>query len=324
MTLLQTIKATVMGLALCAGSAVAAQSGTITFLVGFPPGGSTDTIARVMGEQVSKTLNRTVIVENRPGAGGRVAAVALKNSKPDGNTYLITPNASAIFNHLLYSVDTLGYDLLKDLEPVAIISEGPMALAVNGDLGVNSVAEYVAWVKKNGNVGFFGSAGQGGQTHFSGLAFGKAADIEMRVVPYRGNAPMLTDLIGGQVPAGVSVVGDLLPHVASGKVKILAVFGDQRSALVPDVPTFREAGVDVVAGAAWTGMWTRAGAPAADVEAMRAAVKQALAKPEVQEILRRANLLPSGVMGRDMDRQLRAELDFWAPIIKQSGFKPDQ
>jgi len=315
----------VMGLfALCTGMAVAAPSNTITFLVGFPPGGSTDTIARVLAENVSKELNRTVLVENRPGAGGRIAAVALRNSRPEDSTYLIMPNAVAIFNHLLYTTDQLGYDVLKDMEPVAIITEGPIGIAVNADLGINTIGEYVEWVKKSGKPGFFGTAGQGGQTHFSGLAFGKAAGIDMSVVPYRGNGPMITDLIGGQVPAGVSVVGDLLSHVQSGRVNLLAIFGDKRSPLVPDVPTLKESGIDVVAGAAWTGIWARKNAPADEVARMREAIRKALQKPEVQETFRRANLLTVDIGGEEMGRMLNEEMTFWKPIIDASGFTPEK
>ncbi|MGE4338506.1 MAG: Bug family tripartite tricarboxylate transporter substrate binding protein [Pigmentiphaga sp.] len=324
MNLLLNMKAAVAALALCTGGAAAAQDGPISILVGFPPGGSTDLVARVMAEPISQFLDRPVVVENRPGAGGRVAAAALKNSKPDGSTYLVMPNASAVFNHLLYSTDTLGYDVLTDMTPVAVFVSGPIGLAVNADLGVDTVEEYVAWIGKNGGTGFFGSAGQGGQTHFSGLAFGKAADVPMTVVPYRGNGPMVTDLIGGQVPAGISVVVDLLPHIASGKLKLLAIFGEERSPLVPDVPTMREAGVDVVAGDAWTGMWARAGTPEADLQRMREAVAQALAKPEVQETFRKASLMPGTLAGAEMKAKLDNELEFWAPIIKESGFKPDQ
>ncbi len=313
------------GAAILAASQVGANEQPITFLVGFPPGGSTDTMARVVGEQVAKTLDRAVVVENRPGAGGRVAALALKNSAPDGNTYLVMPNASAVFNHLLYDTETLGYDLLSDMRPVAVFASGPMGLAVNSDLGVDSVSEYIEWVKQqSGGKGFFGSAGQGGQTHFSGLAFGDAAGVDMEVVPYKGNAPMVTDLIGGQIPAGISVVGDLLPHVESGRVKLLAVFGEERSSLVPDVPTFQEVGVDVVAGDSWTGMWTRAGSPDARVSAMQQAVTEALAQPSVQQALRNANLVPSDLQGDEMRIKVADELSFWAPIIKESGFTPDR
>ncbi len=319
------LRSVIAGATLVAAGQAMASDHPITFLVGFPPGGSTDTMARVVGEQVGKTLDRPVIVENRPGAGGRVAALALKNSAPDGNTYLVMPNASAVFNHLLYSTDTLGYDLLSDMTPVAVFASGPMGLAVNGDLGVDSVPEYIEWVKSESDgKGFFGSAGQGGQTHFSGLAFGEAAGIEMEVVPYKGNAPMVTDLIGGQVPAGVSVVGDLLPHVASGRVKLLAVFGEERSPLVPDVPTFQEVGVDVVAGDAWTGMWTRAGSPDSAVSAIQDAVRQALAEPSVQETFRKANLVTSELQGDAMRTKVADELSFWAPVIQESGFTPDR
>lgn len=310
--------------ALSASMTAAAQSNTISFLVGFPPGGSTDTIARVLADQVSKELNRTIVVENRPGAGGRVGATALINSKADGNTYLVMPNAVAIFNHLVYGPEKLGYDVVKDMEPVAVLTEGPIGLAVNANLGVNNITEYVEWLRKSGQPGFFGSAGQGGQTHFSGLAFGNAAGVEMSVVPYRGNGPMLTDLIGGQVPAAVSVVGDLLPHVESGKVKLLAIFGEERSDLVPDVPTLKEAGVDVVAGAAWTGIWTKKGAPEAEVQKMEDAIRKVLQRPEVQEQFRRANLLTTDIPGDRMAGMLDQEMAFWKPVIERSGFTPEQ
>jgi tripartite-type tricarboxylate transporter receptor subunit TctC len=297
----------------------------IKILIGFPPGGSTDTVARVLAEKMSLVLKQPIIIENKPGAGGRIAAQALKASAPDGLTYMIAPNATPVFQTLLYPPAVLRYDMLKDFAPVAVIVSYPLALAVAQDTGVKTAKEYVAWVKANPRFGSFGSAGAGGHTHFSGIQLGKAIGVDLQVVPYRGNGPLVTDLLGGQVPAGVMTAGDILPHQKSGKVRVVAVFGAKRSPLLPDVPTFIEQGINVDTGDAWTGMWAPAKTPEAQLERMQMALKLALDLPEVRDLLsNKATLTPDFRPAEEMDKLQRKELAYWAPIIKATGFTPEQ
>lgn len=311
---------------LCASMVAQAQPAPpIKILVGFPPGGSTDTVARVLAEKMSVVLKQTIIVDNKPGAGGRLAAQALKSSAPDGLTYMIAPNATPVFQTLLYPPDVLKYDMLQDFAPVGVVVSYPLALAVGQHTGVKTAKDYQAWLKANPKDASFGTAGAGGHTHFTGLQLGKALGVPLQAVPYRGNGPLVTDLLGGQVPAGVMTAGDILPHQKSGKVAVVGVFGAQRSPLLPDVPTFKEQGFSIDTGDAWTGMWAPAKTPKATLDRVQNALKYTLALPEVREILiHKAMLNPDFRSAEDMDKLQRAELLYWRPVIQATGFKPEQ
>jgi tripartite-type tricarboxylate transporter receptor subunit TctC len=215
--------------------------------------------------------------------------------------------------------------MLTDFAPVAMLVSYPLAMAVGTKTGVNNPKEYVAWIKANPKQALFGSAGLGGHTHFTGLELGKAAGVPLTVVPYKGNGPLATDLIGGQVPAGIMTAGDIVQHQKSGQVKVIGVFGDKRSPLLPDVPTFIEQGIKIDAGDAWTAMWAPAKTPKADLDRMQAALKQVLAMPDVRDILvNKATLNPDFRPAAELDAIQRKELAHWGPIIKASGFTPDK
>jgi tripartite-type tricarboxylate transporter receptor subunit TctC len=326
MTLTRALKTLIAGASLCtafAGSA--ADRPPVRLIVGFAPGGSTDTVARLIAEKLRAPLGQPVIVENKPGAGGRLAAEALKNSAPDGQTYMVAPNATGVFQALLYPVSVLKYDLLNDFAPVAVVVSYPLALAVGTKTGVTDVKQYVSFVKSKPENGTFGSAGLGGHTHFSGLQLAKAAGIEMNVVPYKGNGPLVTDLLGGQVPAGIMTAGDIAQYQKTGQVKFIGVFGGKRSPLLPDVPTLKEQGYDVDTGDAWTGVWAPAKTPKAELDRMQAALKQVLAMPDVRDILaNKQTMQPDFRPAAELDALQRKELAYWGPVIKATGFKPEQ
>lgn len=318
------LKATAAAVALGASLVAHAQQETIKLLVGFPPGGSTDTLARVMADKLGPLLKQPVIVDNKPGAGGRIAAQALKASAPDGLTYMVAPNATPVFQALLYPASVLRFDVLQDFTPVGMLASYPLALAVSLQVPAKNATEYIQWLKANQSKASFGTAGLGGQTHFTGMQFGKAVGIPMQVVPYRGNGPLITDLVGGQVPAGVLTAGDVLPQQQAGRVKVLGVFGAKRSPLLPDVPTFVEQGISVETGDGWTGMWAPAKTPKAQLERMQHALKQVLAMTEVREQMQKLAFTPDFRPGEEVDAIERKELAYWGPIIKASGFTPEQ
>ncbi|HUG24446.1 Bug family tripartite tricarboxylate transporter substrate binding protein [Piscinibacter sp.] len=326
MKLFRHLKTVVAGLSL--GIALAAQAQDkppLRLIVGFAPGGSTDTVARVIADKLRGPLGQPVIVENKPGAGGRLAAEALKNSAPDGQTYMIAPNATGVFQALLYPVSVLRYDLLNDLAPVAVLVSYPLALAVGTKTGVDNVKEYVAYVKGKPERGMFGSAGLGGHTHFSGLQLAKAAGVELNVVPYKGNGPLAIDLLGGQVPAGIMTAGDIAQHQKTGDVKLIGVFGAERSPLLPEVPTLIEQGYNVDTGNAWIGMWAPAKTPKAELDRMQAALKQVLDLPDVRDLLiNKQTMQPDFRPAAELDKLQRKELAYWGPVIKSTGFKPEQ
>jgi tripartite-type tricarboxylate transporter receptor subunit TctC len=307
----------------CSGAAFAQEKGPIKLLVGFPPGGASDNLARLLAEKLREPLKQQVIVENRPGIGGRLAAEAVKNAPADGLTYMVAPNATLVFQHLTYPVSVLRYDMTTDFVSVAQLTSYPMAMVVNSSIGVKTAKEYVAWAKANPSLTNFGTAGAGGDTHFNGLQFGKIAGVPMTVVPYRGNAPLTVDLVGGQIMTGVMVAGDALQHIRSGKLTAIGVFSSKRSALVPEVPTMPEQGFDTGGSNGWMGVWGPAKAPKAEVERIAAAIKQVLESPEVKELLVSKFLQISDFKtGAEVDKQLRSELSHWGPVIKASGFTP--
>lgn len=330
MTLNRRFKPLLAGLALSLAATLtptvqAQNDKPIRLLVGFPPGGAADSLARVLADKLREPLKQPVIVENRPGVGGRLAAEAVKNAAPDGLTYMVAPNATLVFQHLTYPVSVLRYDMSTDFSSVAQVTSYPMAMVVNAGIGVKTAKEYVAWLKANPDKGTFGTAGQGGDTHFNGLQFAKVAGLTMTVVPYRGNGPLAIDLVGGQILTGNMVAGDAIQHIRSGKLNALGVFAPKRSPLLPEVPTMAEQGFDTGGNNGWMGIWGPAKLPKAEVERFQAALKQVLAMPEVKELLNTKFVQVADFRATDeVDKQLKAELAHWGPVIKASGFSPQQ
>jgi len=314
------------GLALGATGVASAQSDNapLKLLVGFPPGGSTDSVARLLGDKLRTVLRTPVVVDNKPGVGGRLAAAALKTAAPDGLTYMVAPNATGVFQHLLYPASVLKYDLLADFVPVGMLVSYPLALAVHSRMGVHNIKEYLAYLRANPKDTNFGTAGLGGHTHFSGVQLGKALGLNLQVVPYRGNGPLVTDLLGGQVAAGVMTAGDIAAHEKSGAVRLIGVFGGKRSPLLPHVPTLKEQGVNLDTGDAWAALWAPARTPKAEIERMQGALKLVLGLPEVRDALATKSMLTADYRpGEEVNRILRKELAYWGGVIKETGFKPD-
>lgn len=310
---------------LASATALQAQDKPIRLLVGFPPGGASDNIARVLADKLRDELKQQVIVENRPGVGGRLAAEAVKNAAPDGLTYMVAPNATLVFQHLTYPVSVLRYDMTRDFTSIAQLTSYPMAMVVNAATGVKDAKGYIAWLKANPDQGTFGTAGMGGDTHFNGLQFAKAAGVKMTVVPYRGNGPLVIDLVGGQIQTGVMVLGDAYQHVRSGKLNVVGVFAPKRSPLLPDAPTMPEQGFDTGGNDGWMAVWGPAGLPKTEVARMQKAIQRVMAQPDVKDVLQSKFVqLADYRSGAEVDRQLKAELAHWGPVIQASGFTPQQ
>ena len=224
-----------------------AQERTLKILLAYPPGASSDILTRLLADRMRASLGHPVIVENKPGAGGIVGTEAAKNSAPDGATILLSPLAPMVaFPHSHGAM--LRYDPLKDFEPVAHLSNFDLAFLVNAEFPAKSVAEYVALVKKDGKLGDYASAAAGSLPHYLGVMFSRAAGIDMTHVPYKGTAPALQALAGGEVKAAMFVLADALTMVRSGKARLLAVGGAQRSSFAPETPTFKELGYPIEPG----------------------------------------------------------------------------
>lgn len=295
----------------------------IRILVGFPPGGASDAIARVIANRLPNLLGQPVIIDNKPGVGGRIAADAVLAAPADGLTFMVAPNATPTFQMLVFGRE-IHWNILKDFTPVAAMASYPLGMAVALNTGATNAREFVDWVKRNPGKASFGTPGMGGQNHFLGVQLAKTAGIDLPVTPYKGTPPMVTDLVGGHLPSAIGLIDGMVPHHRSGKIRVIGIFTKERSPLIPEIPTFAEQGIDVTSGEGWTGMWARAGTPAAAVERMQKAVQQALQMPEVTDVLsRQLWVQPRFRTGAEMDALQRAELAHWEPIIKASGFKPE-
>lgn len=295
----------------------------IRLVVGFPPGGATDAITRAVADKLPPLLGQPVIVDNKPGVGGRMAADLVLAAPADGLTFMAAPNATPTFQMLVFK-DQIKWNSLKDFVPVASFASYPLGMGVATNLGVHNAREFIEWVKKNPGKASFGTPGLGGQNAFLGEQLAKTAGIDLPVTPYKGSPPMVTDLVGGHVPSAISLLDGMMAQHRAGKIKVIGVFTKERSPLMPDIPTFAEQGIDVTSGEGWTGIWAKAGTPAADVQRMEKAIAQVLQMPDVKEVLsQRLMVNPLFRNSAQMDALQRAELAHWEPIIKASGFKAE-
>jgi tripartite-type tricarboxylate transporter receptor subunit TctC len=304
-----------------AGSA-AAQEGTLRIVVGYPPGATSDALTRVIAEHMQRTLKQTVIVENKVGAGGRIANELVKAAPPDGNTVLMTPVATmAIFPHSY--AGQLRYDPFKDFTPVAHLSNFQIGLGVGSGVPAKTLPEYVAWVKADpSRNGYYGSAAPGSIPHFFGVMFAKTAGLTLTHVPYKGTAAAMTAIASGEIGAISTVAADIRALVSGGKARLLAVAGDKRDANFPDVPTFREQGYDLVAKP-WYGLFAPAGTPGAAVERLSKAAVAAVNDPALHKRLVEMGLEPTGQGPDRLAAALKEDFERWGPPIKASGFKGD-
>ena len=303
-------------------SAQAQEKAPIKILVGFPPGGSTDLVARLLAEKMSVVLKQPIIVDNKPGAGGRMAAQALKASAPDGLTYMIAPNATPVLQTLLYPVEVLKYDMLKDLTPVAVLVTYPLAIAVNTQSGVKNIKEYAAWVKANPKEASFGTAGAGGHTHFSGLQLGKAIGQPLQVVPYRGNGPMVTDLLGGQIDFGVVALPSVAQHIKSGALRAIGMCADKRTQAAPDIPTFIEQGLTGYNMEAWFAVVGPKGMTPAQVKKVHDAVTLAFSDATVKDTMAKQGNTINISSAEHAQKTFRSEMARYAALVKKAGIEP--
>ncbi len=307
-----------LGLPLAARSAQAVKSGRI--IVGFPAGGSNDVIARMLADQFRGRYAQTMIVENKAGAGGRIGVEAVRNSAADGSVVLQTPGTIlTLYPHLYRS---LSYDALRDLTPVSPVCTFDIALAVGPGTPARTVAELVDWFKADPQRASFGSPAPGASPHFVGLMFARAAKLDLVHVGYKGAAPAVQDLLGGQIPAYFGTLADVAAHLESGRLRVLATSGPKRASLTPDVPTFAEAGYPSVVVQEWYGMLLPADAPAKVVSALNQAIRDALREPDVQGRLKALNVDPAPMSPGEFARRIRDERDRWGPIVQASGFEP--
>ncbi len=309
---------------LAAAPAAWSQGGSDTpvkILVGYPAGGSLDTLARLLADKLKDELKRPVLVENKPGAGGRVVVDILKNSPADGSVVLLGPDALAVI--FPYVSKKLGYDPRTDLQPVTTVVDFPFALAAGQEPQVKTLGEYTSWAKANPARANFGTPGAGGGHHFLGLMFSKAIGVDMQNIPYQGGAPMMANLIGGQVSLGFEVLGGQLEYHRAGKVRMVAVSSATRVPQAPDVPTFAELGYPNLTVSGFHAVFAPPKTPAAAVATWNQALAKVVARPEVQERLLSWGYIPKTGTPDELTKRIADDAARWSPVIKASGFSID-
>jgi tripartite-type tricarboxylate transporter receptor subunit TctC len=287
----------------------------------FGAGGGGDALSRIVAEQIGPALGRSIIVENRTGADGRIGIQAVKAAPPDGDTLLITTGPTMWLMAMVHPAP--GYDPFADFEPVSQLAAFEFCIAVANTLNVKTLPELVAWIKANPDKATYGIPGAGTIPHFTGVSFAKSVGVDMKRLPYRGGAPAINDLVGGQIPIVIGTLVDALQQHRGGTVRIVAVTSKARSAFVPDVPTLSESGIDLV-GDAWYGLWAPARTPRETVAKINAAVAAGLAKPEVKQRLETLGLIAMGTPPAALTAAMKDNTERWGPIIKASGYTMQQ
>lgn len=292
-------------------------------LVGFPPGGTVDALARRVAERLRGPYAKVALVENKPGAGGRLAAEELRRSAADGSTMLVTPAAMITLYPHLYSKLAYGPD---DFTPVGGAATVAFALGVGPAVpeNVKTVKDFLAWARANPAKANYGSPGAGSPPHMVAALLGKEAGVELSHVPYRGSAPGIQDLLGGQVSAFSSPVGDYLPHLKTGRLRVLATSGPRRSRFVPEVATYTEQGYKALEQVEWYGVFMPGKAPAELVGKASAVLRELVASPEVAEAWAPFGLEPAYQSPAELSAAVKAEHAAWGPIVKRVGFTPEQ
>lgn len=291
---------------------------------GFPPGGGLgDQVARPLIEVMRGKYPQNIIYDSKPGAGGRIAAEYVKRSAPDGNNILGCPSSVITLHPHVFK--KLPYDTLADFTPIAGLCSYTAVFTAGPGLPANirTVAEYLAWAKANPALANYGVPATGSSLHLAGAMLAKQTGVDLRHIPYKGGAPLLTDLRGGQVPVSFNVVSEVLPHIRAGTLRALAVTAPTRWKALPDTPTMTELGYKDVAFVDWLGWYGPAGMQAAKVNALNAAVNEALATPTMQEVISKTGLEPIRMPADRYAASVRENHAFWAQVVKVTGFTPE-
>jgi len=298
-----------------------ATAQNVRFVVGFTPGGSSDILARALAAKLAESLGQPVVVENRPGAGGNLAAEVVAKSAPDGNTWLLGNNAILATNHALYT--RLGYDPVKDFAPVALVAVQPNVLVVHPSVPAHSVAELIAYAKQHPGKLNYASTGVGVAAHLSGELFKAMAGVDMVHVPYKGAQPALTDVLAGQVQVMFATSTSVLPFIKAGRLRALAVTTAQRSPSMPELPTVAEAGVPGFESITWHGVVVPSQTPPSVIERLNRTINAVLAQKEFSERLSALGAEVAGGTPQDFAAYIAREIPKWAKVVKDSGARAE-
>ncbi len=292
----------------------------IRFILPFPPGGGTDTLGRMIAQKLGETLGQQVVSDNRPGGGANLGAEIAAKSPPDGYT-IFMGNVAHTINVSLYP--KLNYDLVKDFAPVSILASTPNILVVHPSLPVKSVKELIALTKSRPGQLDFASAGSGSSSHLAGELFNSMGGVKLTHIPYKGGGPAVVALISGQVPVGFATTPSVMPHVASGRLRGLAVTGDRRLPLAPDLPTISEAGITGYEASTWYGLLVPAATPLDIINRLHATTVKILALDDLKKRLESSGFQGIGSTPQDYAAYTNSEIAKWAKVIKAAGIRAD-
>ncbi|RSZ33232.1 MULTISPECIES: tripartite tricarboxylate transporter substrate binding protein [unclassified Variovorax] len=312
-----TLLAAVFASASPPASAQAYPSKPITVVIQYPVGGPSDALARIVAPRMQAALGQPLVIDARVGAGGNIGTDAVAKARPDGYTLLLSSSGPLAISPWLYP--KLPYNPLKDLAPVVQLAAVPLVLEVNEASPARSAAAFLSMLKANPGKYSFGSSGNGTPQHLSAALLGSLAGVTATHVPYKGQAPMANDLMGGQIDFAIDSMVSAMPNLATGRLRALAVTSRKRSPLLPEVPTLEEAGVPGYEALAWYGLLAPAGTPRAIVDKLNEAARKALDTPAVREQIARLGSAPVHATPEQFGAFIKAEHDKWGPIVKSTG-----
>ena len=293
----------------------------VKIIVPYPPAGTTDILARLIGQRLAERMKQPFTIENRPGAGGAIGSVAVAKSPADGYTLVMATVNSHGINSAL--IKDLPYDAVRDFAPITIVGNTPNVLAVNPSVLAKNLAELLALARAKPGGLNFGSTSQGGSPHMSGELLKSMAKVDITHIPYKGAGPMLIDLIGGQVQMGFDNLPSTIGHIRSGKVRAIAVTTPKRSPVAPEIPTMAESGLPGYEVSAWFGLLAPAGTPKAVIDALYGNVAAILKQPEVVKQLFELGAEPGGNTPEAYAKQIAADVEKWKKVVAATGVKAE-
>ncbi len=296
-----------------------AQDNTIKLVVSYPPGGIADTATRLLALRMAKSMGQPVVVENRPGASGRIGLQAVRRAPADGQTLLMTNIATMVIGPAVWK--TPGFDPVTDLIPVSHVLEYELAYSVAPNVPVKNLAEYAKWIAADPKNAVFGSPAIGGLAHFMGMQVGRALGVPLTHVGFKGSAPLNNDLMAGQIPAGIDTLD---VQMRARNVRILGTTGSKRSPFLPNTPTFTELGYPGVQGVGWFGFFATARTPKPLIDRLSQEIATAVRDPEITEKLKNLSYVATGTTSDEFSRLMEADRAKWTPLVKSSGLTLDE